>query len=399
MRSGLLFSAALLIGFDLNAQSTPVPPAQAVPTNYHISLEASPLSSAARGDIYVAGNFNGWNPRDESSRMIARGDGRYHLDIVNAPLSSIEFAFTRGSWRSQETSSDGSSFPVHRIEAERNGAAAGFIVEHWRDDFPGLATTASPGVRQLGTFHSPQLNRNRRVWIYTPAGYEESDRRYPVLYMHDGQSVFDQAISGNFDSTTMTPGEWEIDEAADAGELPLIVVAIENGGSSSRWIEYVPFDTAARGRGEGREYLGFIVDTIKPHVDAHYRTAPDRENTYIAGSSLGGLISFYAGLYYPDVFGKVGSLSPSFWYAHDIYRDIDAAAVRPGPRPKYYFYFGEQELDRTRMDVPGADVLRVRDSMRGHGWEVDLSVNPDGLHRVRYWRDESPRLLNWFLSK
>ncbi len=367
-------------------------------TSYRITLDIDPASPAAQDDIYVAGGFNGWSPRDDAGRMVRLGDGRYFLNIENAPLSSLEFTFTRGSWRSQEANADGSAFPVHRIEAGE-GPAGSFTVEHWRDDFPAAATTASPRVRQMGTFYSPQMNRYRRVWIYLPKGYQDSNGRYPVLYMHDGQSVFDQAISGNFDSTTMGPGEWSVDEAADAGGLPLIVVAVENGGSASRWIEYVPFDTPAKGHGEGRKYLEFIVDTIKPYVDAHYRTNPGRDATYIAGSSLGGLISFYAGLYHPDVFGKIGALSPSLWYARDVRSDIGAATVRAGVRPRYYFYAGQKELDGARSGPSDTDVLQVIEEMRSLGWGVEFSVNPDGIHRVKYWREEMPRLLNWLLGE
>jgi predicted alpha/beta superfamily hydrolase len=252
-------------------------------------------------------------------------------------------------------------------------------------------------VSVIGTFYSPQLHQYRRVWLYLPIGYDGSGSRYPVLYMHDGQSIFDAASSRNFDSTTMSPGEWSVDEVADAKKLPLIVVAIENAGSASRWVDYVPFDTPTRGKGSGKDYLKFIVSTIKPYVDAHFRTRPDREHTYIAGSSLGGLISFYAGLYYPDVFGKVGALSPSFWYAENVLAEVTGSGKKAGARPDYYFYIGGREMSDASAARAGSDrdVPDVMEAVKATGATTVLSVNPDGIHRVKYWRDEMPKFLAW----
>ena len=124
--------------------------------------------------------------------------------------------------------------------------------------------------------------------------------------MHDGQNLFDKATS--------FAGEWGIDEAMDSIKNACIVVGIDNGGLK-RMYEYNPNDTKQYGRGEGRAYLAFIVNNLKPFIDKKYRTLPGKQYTWMAGSSMGGLITFYAGLYYPQVFGGLGVFSPSFWIA------------------------------------------------------------------------------------
>lgn len=156
------------------------------------------------------------------------------------------------------------------------------------------------------------LGRERTIRLYLPPSYQHGDKRYPVLYMHDGQNLFDAA--------TGYAGEWQVDETLDklaaAGTLELIVVGIDNGGEF-RNQELSPFAHSDIPTSEGDAYLKFIVDELKPFIDSHYRTLPDREHTGLMGSSLGGLITHYAGQHYPQVFGRLGVLSPSYWVAGD----------------------------------------------------------------------------------
>ena len=172
-------------------------------------------------------------------------------------------------------------------------------------------------VTIIEDFNMPELGRTRDIWIYVPADYENSTSKYyPVLYMHDGQNLFDVITS--------TAGEWGIDETLEDffknGETEgVIVVGIENG-DAHRTQEYSPwefqYDNEILG-GEGDAYVDFIVNTLKPHIDENYRTLPNRENTGIAGSSMGGLISLYAGIKYQGIFSKVCAMSSSFWIGYD----------------------------------------------------------------------------------
>ncbi len=160
------------------------------------------------------------------------------------------------------------------------------------------------------SFIIPQLNRERRIWMYLPPDYEVSNEAYPVVYMHDAQNLFDE--------TTSYSGEWSVDETLDRlfkdKNLKLIVVGIDNGGEK-RLDEYSPWKNEKYGGGEGDAYLDFVVNTLKPYIDNNFNTLKDKTNTAIIGSSMGGLISHYAALKYPEVFGKIGVYSPAFWFS------------------------------------------------------------------------------------
>ena len=182
----------------------------------------------------------------------------------------------------------------------------------WRnyiDTIGSRAHTVRGTLKVLQQLRSPQLGNRRDILVYLPPSYATSEKRYPVVYMHDGQNLFDAAAS--------FCGEWKVDEtleAASATGLEAIVVGIPNTGTE-RLNEYSPFADPRRGGGKGDRYLRFVVDTLKPRIDRDFRTLTNRENTGIMGSSMGGLISLYAYFRYTDVFGFVGAMSPSIWFA------------------------------------------------------------------------------------
>ncbi|MBV9761320.1 MAG: alpha/beta hydrolase [Acidobacteriaceae bacterium] len=154
----------------------------------------------------------------------------------------------------------------------------------------------------------------RDVIVYLPPDYDSSpDRRYPVLYLHDGQNLFDAA-------TAFAGNEWGLDELAQelilTGEIqPLIIVGIYNAGTR-RMAEYTHVrDRRGRG-GRARKYSRFIVEDLKPFIDSQYRTLRDAANTGLGGSSLGGLVTLYLGLHHPDTFGRLIVMSPSIWWAN-----------------------------------------------------------------------------------
>src|ERR1700680_1042692 len=182
----------------------------------------------------------------------------------------------------------------------------------------GKPSTAQPNVYVLPTpFVIPDLNRERTVRIYLPPGYTHGKRRYPVLYMHDGQNLFDEA-------TANAAGEWGVDEKLNAlaksRGLKGIVVGIDHGGAE-RSHELNSWDNPEFGKGEGAQYLSFIVDVLKPWIDQHSRTLRDRRHTMIMGSSMGGLISSYAISRYPQVFGGAGIFSPAYWLPPPAFAD------------------------------------------------------------------------------
>jgi len=210
----------------------------------------------------------------------------------------------------------------------------------------------------LAEVWSPQLRNSRTVDIYLPASYE-SGRRFPVVYMQDGQNLSDP--------NTAFAGTWQLDAVlgtlARAGIEP-IVVGVHN--TDARLAEYSPFPDAKHGGGEGDRYLSFLADTLKPRVDRLFRTRRSAAGTSIVGSSMGGLIAFYGWLRRPDVFGVAGALSPSFWYGRRALFDF----VERVPLPPGYLY----------LDVgtgEGAAAVRDLRAMR-------LLLRRKGLDRRRF---------------
>ena len=253
--------------------------------------------------------------------------------------------------------------------------------------------TAQTNVHILSPLTIPVLNRQRTIRLYLPPGYETSRKRYPVLYMHDGQNLFDAATS--------YAGEWGVDETlnelAKTKSLELIVVGIDNG-AELRIHELNPWDNEKFGKGEGKQYMAFVVDVVKPYIDAHYRTRPDRANTAIMGSSMGGLISHYAIAAYPKVFGKAGIFSPAYWLAPPIFDD--PAESHLSNDAKLYFYAGGKEGDNAMpgMTQMETDMNRMVTALRkaGHpSGNLAVHVNPDAQHNEAAWREEFPRAIAW----
>ena len=245
---------------------------------------------------------------------------------------------------------------------------------------PVKTSTAAPNVQLLSQrFTIAGLNRDRQVRLYLPPGYQLNNKRYPVLYMHDGQNIFDAA--------TAFAGEWGVDETlnqlAQQGWLELIVVAIDNGGEH-RMTEYSGWDNPRFGPGEGQEYIAFVSDTLKPYIDQHYRTRPEAEYSGIMGSSMGGLISHYALFNQAGTFAKAGIFSPSYWYAETVFQQTDGLVLPAGSR--LTMLTGQQE-GRQMVDK----MLKMAQLLRQQGLspsQLAVKVVPQAGHNEAFWRSE-----------
>jgi predicted alpha/beta superfamily hydrolase len=255
---------------------------------------------------------------------------------------------------------------------------------------PARASTALPGVSLLDSpLEMPGLARKRQLRLYLPPGYATSNKRYPVLYMHDGQNLFDAA--------TAYSGEWQVDETLDAlareGKLELIVVGIDNGGDK-RMTELNAWDSERFGAAEGREYLDFVVKTVKPLVDRSYRTLPGREHTAVMGSSMGGLASHYALAQYPQVFGKAGVFSPAYWTAQPAFGFV---ADKPVPKDaRLFMLMGEKEGPQMV-----ADVKRMAQVVQKSGHpaaNTRLKIVPGAGHNEAFWAGELREALLWLYA-
>ena len=217
---------------------------------------------------------------------------------------------------------------------------------------------------------------DRNLLVYTPASYARSDARYPVIYMQDGQNLFDPATSFAGDWGLQTALAWASRRGFEA-----IVVGIPNMGTA-RINEYTPFVDPKVGGGQGEGYLDYLVHTVKPLIDERFRTLADASHTGIAGSSLGGLISLYAFFRYPEVFGFTAALSPSLWFANAAILEFVEQA--PHVRGRVY-------LDVGLREGPAHVALarRLRDILVDKGYEPRVELrwveDREGRHHESAW--------------
>ncbi|SHH24003.1 alpha/beta hydrolase [Flavobacterium defluvii] len=242
----------------------------------------------------------------------------------------------------------------------------------------------STASKNVSTFiiEAPQLKTTKKIWIYVPENYSVSTKKYSVIYMHDAQNLFD--------SKTSFVGEWNVDEKLDSLKAQVIVVGIEHG-NEKRIEELTPFKNEKYGGGNADNYLEFIVKTLKPHIDKNYRTKPKAKNTIIFGSSLGGLVSYYGALKYPEVFGKAGVFSPSFWYTKDIYTFTEQ---KPKIKTKFYFLCGDKEDDEMVKDMTRME--KLLDTKRCYCLHLTKSkIVKGGEHNEKLWRDNFVEAVKW----
>lgn len=315
---------------------------------------ATPAIEAPPPRIFLAMAVDGWKPNGRSLEQIAP-DLYAGAWAINTTV--LEYKFTRaGAWNSVELDSDGGDIPNRRvaIPAGVDELVILHSVERWADvprtkaratafnsaKHPTIPSTRTGDIRLHSAVHSPQLENARDILVYLPPGYDtETERRYPVLYMHDGGNLFDAR-------TSFLGIEWNVDETAErliaAKEIePVIIVAIYN--TPARMDEYAPVRDAHYGAGgKGDAYLDFIIETVKPLIDKTYRTKPARDDTAIAGSSMGGLISLYASFRRPEVFSRCAALSPSLRW-HDEWIIDYARANKPTLPLRIWFDMGSRE--------------------------------------------------------
>lgn len=248
-----------------------------------------------------------------------------------------------------------------------------------------IGKAQSTAFKNVSTFsiEAPQLNTSKKIWIYLPENYSKNiQKKYSVIYMHDAQNLFD--------AKTSYSGEWNVDEKLDSLKAKVIVVGIEHG-NEKRIDELTPFKNEKYGGGNADNYLEFIVKTLKPHIDKNYRTKTKAKNTILFGSSLGGLVSYYGALKYPEVFGKAGVFSPSFWFSPEIYTFTEK---QPKIKTKIYFLCGDKESDDMVNDL--TKMKRLLDTKRCYCLHLDKTkIVKGGEHNEKLWRDHFAEAILW----
>ncbi len=338
-------------------------------------------------EIYITGNFNHWNPRDEAFRLQFT-EGYYSIEIDSRHLpENIEYKYTRGGWENVELDREG-KFTTNR-KARKSSETTEDTVEQWRLNWGPFKKEFFPVAEVISeNFYIPQLDRHRKIWALLPHDYYTTRKNYPVLYLQDAQNLFNEGSEY---------GNWEIDRKlsvlAEYGRGDLIVIAIDHG-KESRIREYI-FDNDHVAHGsEGKKYIRFITDTLKPYVDAHFRTKKEREHTGIGGSSLGGLISIYSGFLYPEVYSKLLIFSPSLWVEPN--NNFPMLSFRKPFRTRVYLYGGGREGSKMVKRIQKFEKsLRKWEKKQLFDFEIRTSINPEGTHTEFYWSQEFPRAIEW----
>ena len=250
-------------------------------------------------------------------------------------------------------------------------------------------STAQPNVHVMPAIEMGSLQRERSYRVYLPESYQDSNKRYPVLYMHDGQNLFDDATS--------YVGEWGVDETlnrlAQTCGLEIIVVGIDHG-DKLRMTELNPYDNERFGKGEGDAYVDFLVNTLKPRIDQEYRTLSERAHTAVMGSSMGGLISNHAINRYPKIFGAVGIFSPSYWIAPEMFAATASNSALKDTR--IYLSTGKNEGESM---IDGFTQMQAVLKQHAHSEQWQAQLDADGEHNEAFWKRIFPRAVSWLFSK
>jgi predicted alpha/beta superfamily hydrolase len=259
-------------------------------------------------------------------------------------------------------------------------------------------------LRVYKSFYSPQLDNHRDLLVWLPPEYENGNQRYPVIYMHDAQNLFDEIHS--------FAGEWRVDETLTQEGLDVIIVGLPNMNEMRR-IEYNPYpqpDGSMYREGRGDAYISFIADTVKPFIDSAFRTRPEKEMTGIAGASMGGLISLHGFLMYPKIFGFCGAFSPVFWIGTGLQQTIQHHANGTG---RIYLDVGGKEGDVITLLAPHlaaddergnqvyvAGVRQLHNALLDKGYKRETLMYveaPDDPHIEPAWARRFPDALRFLL--
>lgn len=336
--------------------------------------------------VYISGNFNNWRTQDKEFMMEKIGNNSYQYTFssdFNYPKELL-YKFTKGDWSEVEIDAHGNR--TENRSTKKHGGIQNEFVARWRKNWLPFKQSFLPQVLLISDkFEIPQLNKTRKIWALLPHDYDQSSESYPVMYLQDAQNLFNENAKY---------GNWEIDKKlAVMSEYKIgkiIIIAIEHA-EKDRIKEYNVGKTVL-GKGQGKKYIKFLTETLKPFVDSNFRTKKEREFTGIGGSSMGALVSIFSGLLYPEVYGKLMIFSPSLWVVPTLKMDSDSTTPND---TKIYLYAGGDEsatmIEHVRLFKKNMIASEfVKDKMK-----INLSINMQGKHSETYWSDEFPKAIEW----
>jgi len=359
-----------------------------------IRITSIPSNTPANATIYIAGNFNSWNAGNADYIMQPDGLGARQI-VIPEGTGTLLFKFTRGSWATVEGNASGGFLPDRSLTFTGMPQTINLTVQSWEDiSGSGSSSTAAANVQVLNnSFFIPQLNTSRKVWLYLPPDYYTSAKTYPVLYMADGQNLFDNATS--------FAGEWHVDETLNTlflqGDYGAIVAGVDNGGGA-RLDEYSPwYNTEYNAGGDGDAYMQFVAETLKPYIDSNFRTRPQAQYNALIGSSMGALISAYGVSKYPGTFEKAGIFSPAFWFSlSDLNNYIINDATGIG-NLRLYFVAGQDESSTmvSNMNLVKNNLINKGVSSANTYTKIDSF----GTHSESYWSGQFGAAYQWLFAQ
>jgi len=343
--------------------------------------------------VFLTGTFNNWNVADRRYQLKKTAPRAYHLSIpAGVELTyPLEYKFLRSGWDEVELDKHGKLTDNRVLERPISQVKA--YVPLFAHKNKNYDTDRLPKIVIISNhFEIPQLIKTRRITALLPYDYYESDKHYPVLYLQDGQNLFDDYAPY---------GNWGVDkklaEMSKNGIGDIIVIAIDHG-KDERMAEFTPNHSTGKFRQkEGKQYIRFLADTLKPHIDKNFRTLPDVRNTGIGGSSMGGLISIYAGLVYPEVYSRLMIFSPSLWVMPNMY--FGGIHLAQSFNTRIYLYAGGKESQNM---VPNAQKFKDMVTQKGReDSQIDfhLALDPNGVHSEYHWGQEFPKAVEWLFFR
>ncbi len=355
--------------------------------NVTFRIETPTLSDSNK--VYIAGNteeIGSWNPGKVALEKISNKLWQKTLRFTQGTI--IEYKFTKGNWQT-EALKDDATVPPNSVLKVEHDTTINVAINNWRDKFNfKVAGQITGKVEYYKNFVIDGL-KPRDIIIWLPHDYEkETNKRYPVLYMHDAQNIFDPRTSSTFI-------DWQVDETADSlirkGEIePIIIVGVNN--TDDRSTEYS--DTPL-----GHLYMKFIVEKVKPFVDSKYRTLTEAKNTAVAGSSMGGLISMMCAWEHPEVFSKAACFSPAFKIGNINY--VKNILEYSGKKKELTLYIDNGGIDLDARLLPGVNEMVNALEKKGFLRDEDLFVYIDkaATHNESAWAKRVWRPLKIFFGR
>jgi predicted alpha/beta superfamily hydrolase len=344
--------------------------------------------------VYITGGIEQlgmWNPA--KIKMDSKGGHTWSKELQVSRPMSVEYKYTLGSWEREGADANGA--PLQNLEAKiTQSTTIKDTILFWTKG--GRQKVVRGQITGTVKYHRGMKGagiKDRDVIVWLPPNYEsDKNTRYPVLYMHDGQNVFDPA-------TSSFGVDWQIDETTDTlikknSIPPLIVVGIYN--TSDRFQEYTPGE-------KGTAYVNFVVNTAKPFIDSTYRTKRDRKNTIVGGSSAGGIVSFMTVWEHSDVFSKAICMSPAFKSPASLAMNFDYVKVVAGSkkRENVFFYIDNGGVGLESQLQPGIDEMVAALKAKGYKEQKDFVyiVDSNARHSEADWAKRFPNALMLALRK